>query len=248
MALNTNEENALYVADKIFDICNQKRLRTFDGFFPVVTELFEDDENYVLFQDVTPDCLSGPVNGSCFVFGKREGTNAQKQSQFFRFRSISRKELRKRTGCFAMDPYCLEVGFEKYKHNTDAFFTLKDGAFVPIPIPNYEYVPIQKEIDQAIRTCMACQFNLENQPHVYLRPENAAVGFTLPLDNLSQVKELFSLRDIPEGLKRRAALRHWVAKHMRRKPTNPHELVEVKKHLRGRERFSWFGIEGEIFP
>lgn len=94
---------------------------------------------------------------------------------------------------------------------------------------------------------LGVQFNLENQCHVYLKPEGASIGFNYPLNNLQQLKELFSLRDIPDGYKRRTSLRHGVAKHMRHKPSNQDELVEVRKHLGGREKFDWFGIKGEIF-
>jgi hypothetical protein len=60
-------------------------------------------------------------------------------------------------------------------------------------------------------------------------------------------KEIFKLRDIPEGKKRRAALKNWVMEHWRknRKDEGEHQ---VRKHLRGAEKFTWNGIRCCIMP
>ena len=139
MSIVLSEENLLFTTDRIFDVCNQKRFQRFDGFFPVVEELFDaNDTDYGFFFDVKPTDLEQKVNSSAFVFGKPEGNGAKKQAQLIRFREISRKELRKRTGVFALSPYCLEVGFEKFPKTADAFYQMKGESFVPIHIPGYE--------------------------------------------------------------------------------------------------------------
>lgn len=58
--------------------------------------------------------------------------------------------------------------------------------------------------------------------------------------------ETFRLRDIPEGKKRRTALRHWVEQHWRQKRDG--DLTQVRKHLRGAQKFTWNGLTCLIEP
>lgn len=62
------------------------------------------------------------------------------------------------------------------------------------------------------------------------------------------IKDLFRLRDIPEGSTRRTALRHWVASHWRKKHDDPNAETEVRQHFRGRQRFNWNGLICEVVP
>lgn len=62
----------------------------------------------------------------------------------------------------------------------------------------------------------------------------------------SGVREVFALRDIPNGKKRRAALRHWVTGHWRIKGGDDSDALWVRKHLRGATSFSWNGMRGNI--
>lgn len=61
-------------------------------------------------------------------------------------------------------------------------------------------------------------------------------------------REVFSLRDLPEGRSRRAALRHWVKEHWRKKRTDPLSVAAVREHLRGATQFSWNGLNCRIRP
>jgi hypothetical protein len=65
------------------------------------------------------------------------------------------------------------------------------------------------------------------------------------------VREVFRLRDIPEGKKRRAALRHWVRDHWRT-PVSAEEnraaMIHVREHLRGETQFHWNGLSCSIIP
>lgn len=58
------------------------------------------------------------------------------------------------------------------------------------------------------------------------------------------VKGLFRLRDKDSGLNRRAALRHWVRDHRRKKPDG--EQIDIAGHLRGAETFDWFGMKCRV--
>lgn len=60
------------------------------------------------------------------------------------------------------------------------------------------------------------------------------------------VLELFNDRNKPQDNDRRAALRHWVSRHMR--STSGGNFSEVRRHLRGETRFSWRGFDVVIRP
>ena len=62
------------------------------------------------------------------------------------------------------------------------------------------------------------------------------------------IKELFRLRDVPDGKDRRDALMTWVSDHWRQKRRDPEIETYVRKHLRGSTKFDWRGMECEIVP
>jgi|GEM_PF-3800595 len=63
------------------------------------------------------------------------------------------------------------------------------------------------------------------------------------------IREIFRLRDIPEGAKRRAALRHWVREHWRKKKRDSAaDRAWIRSHLRGAENFDWSGFRCRIEP
>lgn len=62
------------------------------------------------------------------------------------------------------------------------------------------------------------------------------------------VKELWKLRDIPEGKKRRAALLHWVQSHWRQNRVDPELESFVRKQLRGARTFNHGSLEVEVVP
>lgn len=245
----TPEENLLFHADKIIDICNsgQSKLKSFDGFVPIIPELYDEED--IIFFDTTPKALNSVANISVLRLGIPDGkTQAQRKWQFHKVKKITTKELRKKTGIFAVEPYELDVAFESFPKVQDSFFVFRNGKIKVLDIPNYECTPQMKhEIATTASITLGVQFNLENAPYIYLKPENSNIGFSIWINDLAQVKELFTLREIPDGYKRRAALKHWVAKHLRRKSSKPDETVEVRRHLRGKESFEWFGMRGTIF-
>lgn len=244
-----DEERLLYFADKIMSLCTREDLKRFDGFMPIEPEIYEDPDGDVIFTDETTDVLNGPVDVAIYTPGNPNGrTKAQMTDQLCKIKKLSYKEFRKKTGAFSVNPYHLEVAFDDCKTVADAFLQEINHKLQYVEIGGFRTTPAAKQwtINNA-KILLGVQFNLENQCYVYLKPDEAAIGFKYPLNSLQQLKELFSLRDIPDGYKRRAALRHWVARHTRRKPTNPDELVEVRKHLRWKQDFKWFGISGSIY-
>jgi len=61
-------------------------------------------------------------------------------------------------------------------------------------------------------------------------------------------KEIFRLRDIPNGRERRAALRNWVESHWRKSKIDQTESIKVREHLRGAIEFDWNGLHVRIRP
>lgn len=234
-------------AIEILKICEEKKnLKTYDGFVPIISELYSDE--YGIFTDVKLSDLNKKLNVSGLRLGLPDGRGAMKDTQFINLREVTPKEFRKKCGLFTPKPYVLEITFSSRAKPVIVPLTVKNGSLTILETPREPISEVVKvDTYNTIQSSLGIQFNLENQPRVYLRPENGHIGFTLPIDSLSQLKELFSLREIPDGYKRRVALLHWVSKHLRRKPSDHTELIEVKKHLRGREDFEWFGIKGTIY-
>lgn len=61
-------------------------------------------------------------------------------------------------------------------------------------------------------------------------------------------REVFRLRDLPNGRSRRSALRHWVREHWRRARRDGAEESKVRAHLRGATEFTWNGLACRIMP
>lgn len=83
------------------------------------------------------------------------------------------------------------------------------------------------------------------QWRIYL--SNGGLGIEFPTDPVG-VREVFRLRDIPDGKERRAALRHWVTEHWRLNVQDPSEEVKVRQHFRGKVDFAWSGLNCRITP
>lgn len=61
-------------------------------------------------------------------------------------------------------------------------------------------------------------------------------------------REVFRLRDIPQGRERRTALRHWVKAHWRQNRGDFGDEAWIRKHLRGATDFTWNGMRCRIQP
>ena len=62
------------------------------------------------------------------------------------------------------------------------------------------------------------------------------------------VREVFRLRDIPEGKARRAALRHWVQAHWRKRRKDEEAEIWIRRHFRGATDFTWNGLRCRVNP
>lgn len=64
--------------------------------------------------------------------------------------------------------------------------------------------------------------------------------------NAETAQSFFKLREVPEGMRRRSALRNWVSEHIRF--LDDSRATTVREHLRNRVQFDWAGFECEYRP
>lgn len=85
---------------------------------------------------------------------------------------------------------------------------------------------------------------------VYIRETEKSVGIKIPILPESS-KEVFALRDLPEGEVRKKAICNFVRQHYRTIKIEYNEQereVLVKQHLRGETKFNWRGLQVNIIP
>jgi hypothetical protein len=91
---------------------------------------------------------------------------------------------------------------------------------------------------------------LLNLWRVILTDKKSGFSLLIPVDPKS-LKDIFKLRDIPEGRERRVALKHWVSEHFKNAKGNlssDEDLIYVHSYLRGQELFDWGTFTVEIKP
>ncbi len=244
------EARNMSAAERIMDIVsarsNAASLKMFDGFLPVDLDLlmgFATKWGFLTFADVTPDTLDGPLNVSAFNYARDEYPD-----MCLRARKADPKTIRKMTNVFSASAYVVECyHFDTGFRNTVPVEVRRNEKFrdARIIVPHGYVVngKTEEEAAKSIATLAGVQFLLENCCHVYLKPDDAVIGFRLPLTSLSEAKEIFKMREVEPGKKRRAALRHFVAEHYRKLPSDPNEMVKIARYLRGASCFKWNGFE-----
>lgn len=106
--------------------------------------------------------------------------------------------------------------------------------------------PFRQRDSLNAQLALGLQFTRQYQWFVgFRRP--GALEIQLPTDPTG-VRALFRLRDVPDDRSRRAALRHWVSAHWRRRRVSDDDLVYVRRHLRGATTFTWLGLHCTIYP
>lgn len=64
--------------------------------------------------------------------------------------------------------------------------------------------------------------------------------------NADTAQSFFKLREVPDGQRRRSALRNWVTEHLR--VIGDDKTTTVREHLRNRVQFEWAGFQCEYRP
>lgn len=234
----------LNAAERIVDTCySREDLKRFDGFVPLVPEMYTGNE--IIFSDATIEALNEPYSLSLFVPGKTKCDD-----QLMSIRKVPGRDVVKKTGRFYADLYSYSRQFI-----TDKAFCLQD-TYIQIgrgsrktkiitPPGMVTNGRIANEIINATQAALGTAFWVENSFRVYIKPEEAEIGFTIPLETLAICKDLFRMRDIEAGAKRRKALKHFVAEHFRKKK-NTDDLQKIKQYLRGADTFTWSGFRCQI--
>jgi len=217
----------------------------------------DDGENRILFIDAEPADVGNNVDVS-FV-SKFEDTNSTISLQ--RIRLVKPKLLRGKIAYYM--PYIFEhtvafldsitatydsgrqyIGYDgkHWKICGDMGHRFL-GRLGKVDFDNYSGIaeddfPVQCRMAIGMEFTRYYEWSVEigyaEQPTIYLATDPVGAS------------EIFKLRDIPNGKKRRTALRNWVREHWREKRSGGY--TGVKKHLRGAEKFTWNGLNVTIRP
>jgi hypothetical protein len=103
-----------------------------------------------------------------------------------------------------------------------------------------------KELDGQLDCCIGLQLTCRYQWLADIRIDRSPTIRLLMGPH--EAKEIFRLREIEDGAKRRSALLHIVRAHARRKRHTENDTVEVREHLKGKETLKWSGCEVRLSP
>jgi len=107
--------------------------------------------------------------------------------------------------------------------------------------------PVDDEQNTTLDLALSVAFSSFYDWKIVLGFHEALPKISLVTDPIGS-REIFKLRDIPAGMSRRAALKHWVREHYRKSVRDPDEETKIIAHLRGAEEFVWNGMYCRIQP
>jgi hypothetical protein len=232
----------------------------YDG-FELLDSRMSDDDDFILVGRDTNDMPVWPMD-------VRWGMTYQGGWLFKRVRTLDAKKWRGKLR--VLTPRMCEIAETYIQPNAEAIgsvgaFGLVRGRVVDILAHNHplagERVHIGAIYNRGVRTDSG-QFDSE------LVDISIAQGLSLRREYLWSVllgeegiprarfvtdpigvREAFRLRDIPPGKQRRAALRHWVSQHWRkRRDSGATDRAFVREYLRGATDFDWNGLKCTITP
>jgi hypothetical protein len=97
---------------------------------------------------------------------------------------------------------------------------------------------------------MALQLSLtyDYEWSCYIKEKPDSLGVRIPI-HPSSSKEVFMMRNLPEGKTRKRAIVNFVKDHYRTIKGNGNERkVLIEKHFRGDLKFNWRGLEVHVTP
>lgn len=256
------------------DSRNKVNLKNFDGAWLVDISLkHDDDENFCFHPfgslQVTPDMFPN-LNIKLFNLSGEQG-------YLSKYRFLEPKEKRnllhykyvlsERVGL-------LDYGGQKWWTDENGFgfnkmHKLESGLNVVVPTPiclkkGFYFDP--RESDKMVNKWlkeknswyyqtltnlhMALQLSLtyDYEWSCYIRENSDSIGVRIPI-HPSSSKEVFMMRNIPDGKSRRRAIVNFVKKHYRTVRGNGNERkVLIEKHFRGDLKFNWRGLEVHVTP
>lgn len=272
-------ENALMMLDyKSSDMyhseaINQVSLNHFDGaWLPVASLRHDSDDNFTFspFGDlqVTPDMFPNMNIKSLSISGEVASVS--------KFRFLNHKEKRNLQNwryIFKHEYGFLDYSNRKWWTGSDGYgfnnITKQGDSKIIIPQntslkSGYVLNPYEvtdrikqemKDLDSPYMT-MLKHFHMSLQMSLtyyyewscYIKEYEDSIGVRIPI-HPSSSKEVFMLRNLEKGAKRKKAICNFVQSHQRTVKGNGNERqVLVKKHLRGELKFKWRGLEVHIIP
>lgn len=148
------------------------------------------------------------------------------------------------------------TGEEELNAILPAYISLQPGYAIREPFyylkdEDGKLTPEARDIIKGLN--MAYQISLTGyyEWFVYIRETDKSLGIKVPILPEAS-KEVFAMRDIPEGGKRKKAICNFVSQHYRTinasDYNNEAREVLVRKHLRGENKFNWRGLQVNIIP
>lgn len=205
---------------------------------------YEDD--YLIFMDARPSDL--PTRLDVAMITPNEDDSGGFAAS--RFRQVELKEVRGRLR--RPMPYVVDMGFATITHDGEGhtgrslFGTANAERFVCLSNDQTPNAYKDQYWTTRIKGAMGVAWTRQFFWSVKIGYEGSPM-IRIPTDPIG-AREAFRLRDIPEGKQRRAAIRHWVSEHWRKRRDDHAEEVKVREHLRAATTFTWNGLRCEIHP
>jgi hypothetical protein len=242
-------------------------LRYFDGALPVLTSTTPAgaDDRFLIPMDATLDDVGGRLDQSAlFPFTDEPGAPAGTQFMMQRWQEVRNRRrlpgwipggvrfgplpvIECAFGCVNASGKGV-TGTRYLQARGRSPFTRSDGGtgyitnFVDV-LPDGGSGPELFRVQR--QACLGLQFVRPFTWWVRLAID-AGPAVSIPTDP-SGAAEVFKLRDVPPGKKRRSALLHWVRGHWRMDRSGD-GLHEVRKHMRGQTVFTWNGMRCQLSP
>lgn len=140
---------------------------------------------------------------------------------------------------FLPEPISLSKGY--YVKREDQVKTIEEG----INDPESWYAETFKRFHLALNLSLTYYYEWS----CYIKESEDSLGVRIPI-HPSSSKEVFMLRNLPEGKTRRAAIVNFVKEHYRTIKDlkgNDKEIL-IKKHFRGELKFNWRGLQVNVTP
>ena len=249
-------------------------LKNFDGAWLVEVSLkHSEDEEFAFtpFTDlqVTPDMFPS-MNIKCMNLTGDVGS-------IFKTRFLDRKERRHLEGyryIISQRSAILDYGNQKWVTDEQGFgfnnVTSMGDIKIIIPIPTslkagyqIDQIEAKRHIAEGIKDSESWYWHTIKSIHMslqlsltyyyewscYIKETPDSIGIRIPI-HPSSSKEVFMLRNTPEGGGRRKAIVNFVKDHYRtiKGYNNNEREVLIKKHFRGELKFRWRGLEVHITP
>lgn len=218
-------------------------------FFPGAIEgaLPPDERLFLPPSDFVPDSI-GPFDFSTVSYSSDEGAYSVRRTRTINLREVRGRVRRIYPQMVEVLAGRIETGDRREWWGGRGWFGWNGQRWAEVQRTDREPVPLptSHREGETIQMMQSAAFSSQ----WWWMASIGWVGLpsiTLPTDAVG-ARAIFRLRDLPEGRKRRAAIRHWVAEHWRKRRKDPTEETNVRAHLRGETRFTWNGLSVRLRP